>query len=733
MNLSDIFSERLVYALGWTILHSLWQGAAISILLGLLMIAMRSYSSQSRYFASVSALLTITLLAVVTFATYYGQYRSHLPANFTLELPIASPTVATQASTEAPVQTASQVLFADTEIYFRQHLPLLVSVWLLGIAFLLLRFVGGYAYLQRLKSYQTRAVNDYWQGTLAYLAAEIGVKRKVRLLESGLAEMPMVIGWLKPIILLPLGTLSGLSSSQVESILAHELAHLKRNDYAVNMIQSMLEIIFFYNPFIWWVSGYIRQERENCCDDIAVELTGDSLTLVKTLAILEEFRVIKPSLAMGFAGGTRGGLLLRVRRLLTPKRKASGFSEGFLSAMVLVFCFSITTVNAYTPYNWHNFQALADKSWQQIQKAATVLTGNAYTASTIQTEAEILPIKNTQVVVAREKMPNLIPLRRLDINDTIRFGKGYMAITNRIGSVKMFKDGKEIPKEELDKYKEEFALVKTPRKSYQSSHIPPIFPVMPAFPVYPVYPVYPVFPVMPAIPAMPNMQSLHKQRGVYMTPEIWENNVKRKTKRKLRKGESANLIIIDKNEIRVDGNLISLNELENSLPTEQQWEEYGKQWEEYGKEWGQYADHVDNRTEGKIKKKAGKEMMEALEAEREVMEAEREVMEAEREVMEAEREHEQEIREKAHEEEIEKRQEMFDAQIKSIKEAWVRDGLVKADTKSIKIKSNKAGITINGKKLTPEQALKYRPMLSEAIGIPEDGSKEHNWDWNWSE
>jgi len=709
MNLSDILSERLVHALGWTILHSLWQGALIAMLLGLLMIAMRSCSSQSRYFASASALLTIFLLGAVTFGAYCGQYAPQLSSNVMLELPTL-PTTSGGAGEQVVAQAvASQVLWADTSAYFRQHLPLLVSVWLLGIAFLLLRFIGGYAYLQRLKSHQIRPASEYWQGTLAYLATEVGIKQKVRLLESALAEMPMLIGWLKPVILLPIGTLSGLSISQVESILAHELAHLKRHDYLVNIFQSMLEIVLFYNPFVWWVSGYIRQERENCCDDIAVGLTGDSLTLVKTLTMLEEFRIMKPRLAMGFAGSTRGGLLSRVRRLLSPKRKASGFSEGFLSAMVLVFCLSITTVNAYTPYNWHNLQDFAHKSWKKMQDVASKVVGSSYNipldeidldVATKQTKAEV------KTASLREPLPALKPLVRLGIADTVRFGKGYMAITDNKGGVKMYKDGKEIPKAEFDKHQSEFSIAYTPPKINKSEmriYIPDSQVI-----VNPAFPAFPAFPPMHAFPAMPPVLP-------HISPEVWEDvevivNGK-KMKHKIRKS------LKKVSHLKGNGNI----NVEHAFPNEQQWEQYGKQWEQYGKQWEQYGKQwekvkvVELNVEGTKKDSRN---------------------EAEEKALEDIRERQEELREQAEKirEDIENRVEkQFEEMIKPIKGELIKDGFIPKDAIAITIVSDKNGLSINNKKLSAEQDAKYRPLFINTLGMPKEVGKKDNWIWTWTE
>jgi beta-lactamase regulating signal transducer with metallopeptidase domain len=769
MNLSEILSERLVQALGWTILHSLWQGALIAILLGVLMIMMRSYSSQSRYFVSVSALLTVFVLSVVTFVSYYNGYQPTTPSsNFTLILPVLVPTDVESVERVTNNASWSSVL-GGTEIYFREHLPLIVSVWLLGILLLVVRFLGGYAYLQRMKHYQVKEVNKYWQGTLVYLAAEIGVKQKVRLLESALAEVPMVIGWLKPVILLPVGTLTGLSITQVESILAHELAHLKRHDYLVNIFQSMLEIVLFYNPFVWWISGYIRQERENCCDDIAVEITGDTLTLVKTLTMLEELRLVKPQLAMGFAGTSKGGLLSRVRRLLSPKRKASGFSEGFLSALVLVFCLGITTVNAYTPYNWKNLQNFASKSWENIQNVTTDLV-----EAVLPTENTGKPSKpakvgkaNQEITELREKMPHLKPLQYMGILDTIRFGKDMMAITDRSGRVKMYKAGKEIPKEDFEKYKEEFSVVPTPKKSYtfngQDTYSY-------SFPDLPAMPAMPSMPSMPSIPSMPSPPVYTFKRGqgnVIFAPEGWEDieviengrRVKRKVRKQMKRdAKSPRAIIINPSgqEVIINGNEKAWEDWGKHWEKwGEQWGKWGEQWgEKYGKEWEKWGEEVEkaygNMSEEDKKKlekslerlveeqsELQEKMQELREKERELREdareREREARDEQREAREREREAQREAMENLREEQLAKHRAKIDEAMDKVKAELVKDGLMEVNAKSLKIISKKNSITVNGKELSPELETKYRAMLSESFGVPKDGNKDHNWMWQWND
>jgi uncharacterized protein (TIGR03435 family) len=153
---------------------------------------------------------------------------------------------------------------------------------------------------------------------------------------STVAEVPAVIGWLRPYILLPISALTGLGESELQAIIAHELAHVKRYDYLVNLLQNAIETLLFYHPAVWWLSGGIREERERCCDDLAVALCGDPILYAEALARLEEMRGIpEPALA-----ATGGDLLARIRRLTgkseTPRHRLIPSSLASLAAAACV-------------------------------------------------------------------------------------------------------------------------------------------------------------------------------------------------------------------------------------------------------------------------------------------------------------------------------------------------------------------------------------------------------------
>jgi GWxTD domain-containing protein len=186
-----------------------------------------------------------------------------------------------------------------------------------------------------MKSASTETAPVELRVLLNHLSGRIGIARRVSLWNSTLVQVPTVIGWLRPAVLMPVGCLAGLSASQIEAIFAHELAHIRRHDYLVNVFQSLVEAVLFYHPAVWWVSQQIRKERENCCDDLAVSINGDCLAYAQALSFLEERRSSHPAIALGANGGV---LAMRIKRLLGYKNAPSysWLAAGTQLAVVVV-------------------------------------------------------------------------------------------------------------------------------------------------------------------------------------------------------------------------------------------------------------------------------------------------------------------------------------------------------------------------------------------------------------
>ena len=307
---STLVDAPMVESLGWALIHSLWQCAAIAILFAASNVALRRASANLRYMLSYSALLAMPASAV---ATFFALFNHH---DVSVALPPSMPVLSRIATNHLP-----SVAIAPSSNPL-PYLTLVVWFWLAGVVAMSIWSTAGWFIAQRLKRRSKHALPEVWQSRLAALAAQLGIRRGIRLCESTLAQVPAVIGWIRPVILIPAGALINLSAQELEAVLAHELAHIRRFDYVANLLQSAIEALLFYHPAMWWVAKRIRAERENCCDDLAITACGDRVMYARALTALEELRSGYPQFAMAATGGP---LLDRVRRLLgkdDPRRRS---------------------------------------------------------------------------------------------------------------------------------------------------------------------------------------------------------------------------------------------------------------------------------------------------------------------------------------------------------------------------------------------------------------------------
>jgi beta-lactamase regulating signal transducer with metallopeptidase domain len=372
MNAIETLLDKPIFqALGWTLIHFIWQGALIAILYVSVSVLLRRFTANVRYAAACTAMLLMLIAPAATMLAI-SSGADHASAG----LPTAETAMGAQTAEAVLGSRADQLMPATrSEIEpvpasqqnsmkrwaqdrLPRSMPWLLALWFAGVFFLSLRFAGGLVMVQRLKRIETSANVQLWQQRLASLSHRLRVSRPVRLCESALVEVPTVIGWLRPVILLPASALTGLSAEQLEALLAHELAHIRRYDYLVNLLQTAIETLFFYHPAVWWVSAQVRQEREHCCDDLAVAACGDVLTYARALTALEQLRGSEPQLAVAANGGS---LLVRIQRLLRGRAPALyGFESGLAGFIALATIF-ILLVGAQTALLSRNAKAAAVK------------------------------------------------------------------------------------------------------------------------------------------------------------------------------------------------------------------------------------------------------------------------------------------------------------------------------------------------------------------------------------
>jgi len=328
-----------IEVLGWALIHFTWQGTLVALSLAGVLRMLRGASTNARYAAACVALLVMLSLPLFTIAVIGNSTRDKTASGPPPQL-AAQPAPQPQPVEIEPTIVPTQTDIASSSprhwsfirpVNITPMAPWMILLWLLGVVFFSLRMAGGWLYTQRLKSYGTRPLEERWEQTLLRLCDQLRAPRPARLLESALVKVPMVVGWLRPVILLPASALTGLSPQQLEAIVAHELAHIRRHDYLINLLQAVVETLLFYHPAVWWVSRRIRQEREHCCDDLAVAVCGDSLTYARALLEMEQLRAAGPQLAMGANGGS---LMNRIQRLVGAQPKHSNRFGGLFAGVI---------------------------------------------------------------------------------------------------------------------------------------------------------------------------------------------------------------------------------------------------------------------------------------------------------------------------------------------------------------------------------------------------------------
>lgn len=293
-----------VQALGWTLLHFVWQGALVGIVFAVLRALIPAGHCNARYANGLAALVLMLVFPLVTLFTIL---RADAPAESASPAAVAVSTVHAIADSAAPATLSAM----DTALQW------IVCLWIAGV--LLMAYRSWYQWRSLMQIARKWAQPDpELEAALLALAGRFEFVRRIKVLVSDRIDTPILIGWFKPVILLPTAVVLGFPRQQVELILAHELGHLRRYDHMVNLAQALVETLLFYHPVVHWISREIRNEREICCDTLVLHKTsGDPREYARTLAALEELRQPAPQMALAATGGV---LLERVRRILGGQR-----------------------------------------------------------------------------------------------------------------------------------------------------------------------------------------------------------------------------------------------------------------------------------------------------------------------------------------------------------------------------------------------------------------------------
>jgi uncharacterized protein (TIGR03435 family) len=325
---------------GWVLVHFVWQGALLAIAAAFVLRLCRHQSASVRYGIACGALAAMLAAVIVTTARIEPPVpdvrtgRTSVRAASDGTTDVMLPIEITDNAANAPSASVPRI-----EIM----LPWIVSTWLAGVALLLLRIAAGWWRVRNIHNAARSAVRSRWETAGYRMALRLGIRRVVRIVELPHIDVPLVVGCLRPIVVMPIAALAQLSAAQVEAILAHELAHVRRHDYLVNLMQTMAETLLFYHPGVWWLSARIRDEREHCCDDVAVAVCGDRVGYAAALAELEEWRNGTLQLAPAATGGS---LLNRVRRILRVEVSEDSRMSSSTMVFVALAVASAVTVTA---------------------------------------------------------------------------------------------------------------------------------------------------------------------------------------------------------------------------------------------------------------------------------------------------------------------------------------------------------------------------------------------------
>ncbi|MCP4685004.1 MAG: M56 family metallopeptidase [bacterium] len=313
------------------LLHSIWQGGLVALLLAAALAFIRHSDTRVRYAVSCLSLVLMVGLSIAT--GYYIAGSGRAPTAIEYEASGSSATTLAQEASTSETIAASEASPSATGLSLQSLQWLVFPGWAAGVLILSLYHLVGWRKVRGLTRRGTQPVSEAWKERFERLRTAAGLDRAVDIAGSSLARVPCVVGWIKPVILIPLGSFSGLTVEELEMIILHELAHIRRHDVLVGYVQAIAEILLFFNPAVWWVSRKIRIEREHCCDDLAIELSGNRLGYARALAALAESRIGRTSLVAA-ADGTP--LLERVRRIMgVPSRQAQP-SRGSLGGALLL-------------------------------------------------------------------------------------------------------------------------------------------------------------------------------------------------------------------------------------------------------------------------------------------------------------------------------------------------------------------------------------------------------------
>ena len=334
--MNEIIPSNYLYAIGWMLVHSIWQIAGLGLILWLTLGMYQKKSAAFKYRASVFVLF---LLIVSSFGTAIFYYEPETNSTIAHELVFEAdeelyPTI---AFTNIPPPSKSNFEILSTQI--EKRIPFLVNLWFIGAILFMIKFASSLAELRNLGHKPKNEMPEQWKIALTKFSKKLKIKHSVKIFQSNHIDTPLTFGVLKPVILIPAGLVFQLSPMQMEAIIAHELAHIKRHDYLINLMQSAMEVIFFFHPVFWYINAIIKTERENASDDAAIQVGVPARDLAEALVlVVQHAKLTQPQLAMA-AAKSKTPTLDRIKRIMgfhsSQKQTSTLTSLTMISTLLL--------------------------------------------------------------------------------------------------------------------------------------------------------------------------------------------------------------------------------------------------------------------------------------------------------------------------------------------------------------------------------------------------------------
>lgn len=337
-NISSL--SLILHSLGWALLYSLLQGVAVFSLLFLLLKLLANTSAKTRYSLALSSFAALLLWFVNTWINQWQRLKG-ITLFVTQSGPDSRPASTYTIHAITPDDAVQNHWLHNIAIHVESAIPFLIALYTIGLSFMLLRIIINFVTVTELRTKDIMQPGAELEQLLTKGKKLLEISRPVQLLLSQRVNVPIMLGTLKPVILLPIATLNQLTVDQLETILLHELAHIKRYDYLLNILQTIAEIVLFFNPFVWAISSIVRRERELCCDDLVVDCTDHPLSYARALAILEFHRAKTGTLAMA-ATGPKNQLFNRIKRIMEMKKTSINYAQFG----IIVFFVIALTVSA---------------------------------------------------------------------------------------------------------------------------------------------------------------------------------------------------------------------------------------------------------------------------------------------------------------------------------------------------------------------------------------------------